>query len=139
MRVLVDTTVWSLLLRRRRKELGPRERAIQLELKDLVTEGRAVLAGPIRQELLTGVKTAKEFDRLREHLRHFPDEPLTIEDHEEAARCANLCRAKGVSGSPVDFLLCALGSRGDLAVFTLDEDFLRYQEHLELLRIHGVP
>jgi len=134
----VDTTVWSLLLRRRRKGLDEQGRAVRLELRDLVASGRAVLVGPVRQELLTGVRDLGDFERLRERLRDFDDAPLSSDDFEEAARCANACRAAGVAGSPVDFLLCALGLRRDLAVFTLDEDFRRYGEHLPL-RFHPLP
>lgn len=138
MKVLIDTTVWSLLLRRRKKSLGARERAVQMELRDLVTSGNAALIGPIRQELLTGIRETEDFERLRDRLQDFEDERLTETDFEEAARCANVCRAAGVAGSPVDFLLCALGVRGDLSIFTLDEDFRRYGDHLPI-RFHPLP
>ena len=52
MKVLVDTSVWSQVLRRGEPENEPRER----ELRELLREGRAVLMGPIRQELLSGIR-----------------------------------------------------------------------------------
>jgi hypothetical protein len=44
---IVDTSVWSLSLRRRAPRGTPPER----ELAELVREGRALIAGPVRQEI----------------------------------------------------------------------------------------
>src|SRR5437588_12581376 len=114
MRVLVDTSVWSLALRRGSPQLGAEER----ELAELVREGRVVMAGPIRQELLSGVRGDAQFRRLSERLRAFDDLPLEHLDYEEAAVCFNRCRARGVQGGSVDFLLCALCLRRDIPIFT---------------------
>ncbi|MBI4860500.1 MAG: PIN domain-containing protein [Candidatus Riflebacteria bacterium] len=135
MNVLVDTSIWSLVLRRRRKDLSPDERSIGLELTELIKEGRAVLIGAIRQEILSGVRERATFDRLRDHLRSFDDEMLSFEDYEEAAACGNRCRAAGVSGSMIDFLLCAVARRRGLSVFTTDAAFERYSRHLHI-RLH---
>ena len=66
--------------------------------------------GPIRQEVLSGIRDLKAFERLRDHLASFPDEPLTSTDYERAAACFNACQARGVRGSITDFLLCAVSS-----------------------------
>ncbi len=120
MRVLVDTSVWSLALRRARPAPGP----IVDELAELVREGRAVIIGPIRQELLSGVKETQQVNTLRDHLRAFPDLELETADFEEAADGFNRCRAKGIQGSNTDFLLWAVASRRDLGIFTTDGDFV---------------
>ena len=65
----------------------------------MVREGRAVIAGPIRQELLSGVKGAQPAVALRDHLRAFPDLKLETADFEAAAAVSNRCRAKGIQGS----------------------------------------
>ncbi len=91
-----------------------------------------MLIGPIRQEILSGVRAESAFERLRDHLRAFDDEPLSFHDYEEAARCHNVCRAAGVAGSGVDFLLCAVALRRQAGIFTTDADFTRYAEHLPL-------
>ena len=49
--VIVDTSVWSLALRRKQ----PASDAINAELARLIDEGEALIAGLIRQELLSGV------------------------------------------------------------------------------------
>ncbi len=133
MRVLVDTSVWSLALRRRRENLSPEEREIVQAWTQLVRDGAAVLIGAVLQEVLSGVKTDSEFERLRGYLRSFQDEPVTLEDHEQAARFYNRCRAKGVAGAHVDLLICAVADRLGLEIFTTDDDFRLYAEHLPIV------
>ena len=100
MKVLVDTSVWSLALRR-----GDSENPERSRLGSLVRDGRVAIIGPIRQEILSGVRLAKQFNTLRDNLRNFPDTELTTEDHEEAAGYFNACRGKGIQGSNTDFLI----------------------------------
>lgn len=81
------------------------------------------MIGAIRQELLSGIKDRAQFERLREHLRSFPDLPLTNEDYEQAAEFFNTCRQQGIQGSNTDFLICAVAVRNSLSILTNDEDF----------------
>ena len=126
MRVLVDTTIWSLALRRRRRALSAAERDLVREFETLVVEGRVLLAGPVRQEILTGVRDATVFERLKIHLSHFDDEPLGAADFETAAEYANRCLAAGVAVASTDLLLCAIAVRRHASVFTTDPDFTNY-------------
>ncbi len=122
MMVIVDTSVWSLALRRAVKFNDP----ARDELEQLIQDGRAALIGPIRQEILSGVKDKKQFDRLRDNLRAFPDVELTAEDYEDGARFFNTCRAKGIQGSNTDFLICAAAIRRDISILTTDRDFEQF-------------
>jgi predicted nucleic acid-binding protein len=135
LKILVDTPVWSLSLRRKPKDLHADEKRRVDALASLVRDGSAVLIGPIRQELLSGIREGAVFERLREALRAFPDEPLVTDDFEEAARASNVCRSSGIAGSAVDFLICAVALRRKLEIFTLDPDFDQYAKHLPL-RLH---
>ncbi len=130
MNVLVDTSVWSLALRRS----APRQDAIECELRDLILEGRVLLVGPVRQELLSGVRVPAQLRKLREVLAAFPDEPILREDYEEAASCFNRCRARGIQGSNTDFLLCALALRLKAPLFTTDRDFEHFAKVLRVPR-----
>lgn len=130
MKVLIDTSVWSLALRRR----APVHAAVD-ELRRLVVQGRAGIVGPVRQELLCGIRDRAVFERLRDHLRAFPDEPIASMDYERAADCLNICRAKGIQGSNTDFLLCAVAERLRLPIFTTDDDFLAFSRVLPV-RLH---
>ena len=139
MKVLVDTSVWSLALRRRSTSLSSTERVQMAELTELIRDDRVILIGPIRQELLSGLRSDAEFDRLRERLADFEDEPLTVADYEEAARCHNRCRAGGLAGSAIDFLICAVAILRGLKLFTTDHDFTHYACHLPLSLHDVVP
>ena len=130
--VLVDTSVWSLALRRKQTDLSPAEQALREALRELVREGRAQVVGPVRQELLSGIRQEDGFRQLRDYLRAFDDPQLQVEDYEEAARMNNACRARGIAGSPVDFLICAVALLRNWQVFTTDRDFVRYSKILPL-------
>ena len=72
MKVLVDTPIWSLALRRSAKS-GKRETVLINELKDLIQNFRAALIGPIRQELLSGISRHNQFTELKNRLSAFDD------------------------------------------------------------------
>ncbi len=127
MNVLVDTTIWSLALRR-----NPPDRRHSDALRQLILEHRAVLCGPVRQEVLSGIANPTQFAALRTHLQAFADVPITTHHYELAAKYSNACRAKGVQGSHVDFLICALAKAEKLAIYTTDADFSRYSDVIGL-------
>ena len=130
MNVLVDTPVWSLALRRKPRDLHPREQALTRALAELIREGRAQMMGAIRQELLSGIREEDRFRRLRESLRAFEDPALHTEDYEMAAQMNNACRRRGVACSPIDLLICAVASRRNWLILTADRDFDHYQRVL---------
>jgi len=132
MNILIDTSVWSLALRRKIQDLNAQERVLVEQLAELVREGRTRLIGPVRQELLSGIKMSAQFEKLRVVLRAFPDELISIEDYEAAAKANNDCRAKGIVVSTVDILICAVALRRDLLIYTTDPDFKRYAKVLPL-------
>ena len=128
MNVLVDTSIWSLALRRAKRV----DDAAPKELAELIREGRVVMLGPVRQELLSGIKIKAQFDLLRGHLQSFPDLELETADYEEAASAFNRCRERGIQGSNTDFLICATALRRDLAIYTTDSDFKHYGRVLKI-------
>jgi predicted nucleic acid-binding protein len=133
MRVLVDTSVWSLALRRR----APAHPIVPV-LHRLITAGRAAMVGPIRQELLCGIRATATFERLREHLASFPDEPIVTADYEQAAEFYNTCGRGGLQGSNTDFLLCAVSIRQRMPLLTTDPDFTLYARLIPVA-LHPIP
>lgn len=130
MKVLVDTSAWALALRRKSKALSAGERLIVAELSELIGEGRAAIIGLVRQELLSGVKTAEQYEKLRLHLHAFDDEPVDRADYEDAAKFGNQCRTKGIAVFAVDLLICAVAMKRGWAIFTTDPDFATYAKAL---------
>ena len=131
--VIVDTSVWSLALRRKQ----PVADALTAELARLIDAGDALIAGPIRQELLSGIASQAQFKLVRERLEAFPDIPIETADYERAALCFNQCRTQGIQGSNTDYLICAIALRLGLPVFSADRDFPRYAKILRV-RLHAV-
>ena len=130
----MDTSAWSLALRRTRKLEHPAGAA----LATLIEEGEALLLGLVRQELLSGMPDARSFAVLRKCLRAFPDVAVHADDHEDAALFYNRCRSRGIQGSAVDFLICAVAARRDLPILTVDRDFPRYSTLLPI-RLYPLP
>ena len=131
--VIVDTSVWSLALRRKQ----PVADAATVELARLIDAGDALIAGPIRQELLSGIASQAQFKLVRERLEAFQDIPIETADYERAALCFNQCRTQGIQGSNTDYLICAIALRLGLPVFSADRDFPRYAKILRV-RLHTV-
>lgn len=130
--VLVDTPVWSLALRRKPGDLSPIEQTLTAELAELIRAGRAQIVGAVRQELLSGIREEERFARLRDSLRAFDEPHIDVRDYEDAAEMHNRCRTRGVAGSAIDFLICAVAQRRNWHVFTTDQDFERYGRVLGL-------
>lgn len=128
MKVIVDTSVWSLALRRDQEgSLAPVQ-----ELLRLIHSHRVQLIGPIRQEILSGIRSESQFEKLRKHLESFPDFPILTKDYVAAAQFFNQCRSKGIQGSNTDFLICAVAVRNKFSIYTTDKDFELFSKYLQI-------
>ncbi|HEY4761030.1 MAG TPA: PIN domain-containing protein [Thermoguttaceae bacterium] len=127
MKILVDTCVWSAVLRHKNPH-----RELTKRLKDFITDGRVAIIGPIRQELLSGIPNTRQFNQLKGLLSPFEDIPLRAEHFIKAAEFANICRSKGIQGSIIDFLICSVAYLENLAIFTTDNDFANYKKYLPI-------
>ena len=129
MTVFVDTSVWSLALRRdvpaATPEVGVLIRAIE--------SGETILTtGLVIQELLQGFSGPKARDQI---LDRFSAVPLLVpdrDDHIRAAELRNRCRRSGVQVGTIDVLLAGLCIRHDLTMLTTDQDFERLADHSAL-------
>jgi predicted nucleic acid-binding protein len=128
MKIIVDTCVWSLALRHNNK-LSHETIA---EFKSLIIDFRVQMIGPIRQEILSGIKHEIQFQKLKNHLSGFSNLQLNEDDYIIAAQFYNRCRSKGIQGSNTDFLICAVSVNHNLGIFTTDLDFLHYSKHLPI-------
>lgn len=138
MNVLLDTPIWSLVLRRQARERRPKDDLIVQEFRQLVEDERVRIIGPIRQEILSGIKEERHYERIKRELRRVEDEPLTTSDFELAAKLYNRCRSHGVAGSDVDLLICAVALDRNWLVYTTDLDFNRYAK-VTGVHLHAVP
>lgn len=136
MMILIDTTIWSLALRHNRPK-SPSEMLIQHELQELIQESRATIVGPILQEVLSGIKHSTQFKNVKAAIQAFNTTTIEEVDYIHAAELYNVCRKKGVQGSHIDFLLCAVATRLNMLIFTLDKDFKHYAKHTSI-KLHNV-
>jgi predicted nucleic acid-binding protein len=137
-RIIVDTSVWSLALRRRPKAVSSAERALSHLLRDMIIDGHVILIGVVRQELLTGINDPDAFENIRQYLHDFDDFPPDADDYERAAAFANQCQAAGIAATTVDMLLCSLAAGRELPILTTDRDFDHYRQHLPI-RLYPRP
>ncbi|MDR3763646.1 MAG: PIN domain-containing protein [Acidobacteriota bacterium] len=126
MKLLVDTSVWSLALQRRDAAgLSEEQKRLRSMLKQAIEDGQVAMLGPVRQELLSGIRERAQFDRLKVALEPFLDEVLASADYVDAARLYNECRARGVQAGTVDMLLCSVAARRGWELLSADEGMLR--------------
>jgi predicted nucleic acid-binding protein len=135
MKVLVDTPVWSYALRTRQTEY-----LYEIDqLESLIKDQRALIIGPIRQEILSAYSDFKKFEELKEKLSYFKNSLIQDSDYESAAEMCNQCRKKGIQGSHIDFLICAVANRLDVPIFTTDKDFFQYRKVLSIKLFEQQP
>jgi hypothetical protein len=135
-KLLVDSCAWSLLLRRSQRSVrSPDEGVILSSLTEAIQEGRVSIIGPIRQEVLSGIRDSAQFNKLKASLALFTDEPLLAAHFEEAASLFNLSRSRGVECGPTDILLCAVAIQKHYGILTYDRGLKRC---IESLRSEGM-
>lgn len=128
MKTLVDTCVWSSVLRR--DKIANKE--IEKKLIELILNNDALIIGPIRQEILSGYSDPRKFKKLKDRLDAFPNLEIIDDDYVVAAEYSNECRKKGIQGGHIDFLICAVASRNKIPIFTCDNDFQQYSKIIKI-------
>ena len=130
--ILLDTSVLSRVFRRRRP--GPEERRLQALFERLMASDTPLgLPGIVLQEVLSGMRSQKQFTELRGRLlAGFTVVPGAEEDHVEAARLKNLCLGKGLNVSGIDCLIAATAIAGSHGLFAVDGDFGEISKHSPL-------
>jgi predicted nucleic acid-binding protein len=126
--LFVDTSVWSLALRRD----SPDHAAVRFLADSLRRAEPICTTGLVLQELLQGFRGAKARDAI---LERFAALPLLVphrDDHVAAADLRSACRRKGVQVGTIDALLAQLCLRHDLLLLTADRDFEHMAAHVPL-------
>ncbi|RCJ29580.1 twitching motility protein PilT [Nostoc minutum NIES-26] len=129
MKVIVDTSVWSLALRNNSKV----ENSFHIVLfRDLITDGRVALLGAVRQEILSGIRHTDQYNMLKNYLHAFPNLELDVEDYELASEFYNTCHHHSISGTNTDFLICAAAVRRNYRILTIDKDFENFSQYIPI-------
>jgi len=136
MLVLVDTSIWSLALRK--KDRNHEEEKIVDYFSEIIRELKLVIIGPIRQEILSGISDSNRYNELREKISVFEDYIIKTKEYETAAQYHNECRKKGIQGSHVDYLICAVAINNKMSILTLDKDFDNYKNIIPI-QLEKIP
>jgi hypothetical protein len=127
--LFVDTSVWSLALRRDRPPSSPQVAAL---LKAIESGELLVTTGLVLQELLQGFTGPKARAQI---LQRFSSLPLLMPDrvdHVEAATLRNICRRHGVQVGTIDAVLAQMCIRHNLVMLSGDHGFQRIATHSAL-------
>jgi predicted nucleic acid-binding protein len=129
--ILVDTSVWSEALRRKSKpgDEGPGGSFLKsiIDNDDVI-----VLPGIVLQELLTGIKSEKLFNEIRDILDGFSWLEPGKDDYVQAALLKNRLKTKGIAATAIDCLIATLSMHHHLLLATYDADFTHIARHSEL-------
>lgn len=129
MTLLVDTSVWSLALRR---DAAPAEPEVQALRAALDGAEIVVITGLILQELLQGFSGPKARAQILGRFATLPAVQPDRDDHIAAADLRNTCRRSGVQIGTIDAVLAQLSIRHDLTLLTTDQDFVLAAKHCPL-------
>jgi len=131
--LVVDTSVWSLLLRREKHD-PENDYLIQLKMH-LRREDCIFIIGNILQELLDGIKNHKSFELTVEYLKPFHMIEISRTDYIDASRLKNHCRSRGINAGSVDFLIASVCINNHCPLLTADKDFEHIARHSKLMLV----
>ena len=127
--MLVDTSVWSLVLHRKNRQNEPA--ALFLE-EQILKDSSIYISGIIYQEILQGIKNEVHYLKVKRYLEDFDFLPANPEVHALAAKIFKQCRSKGISAHTVDCLIASLAIYYKRPLLTTDNDFKLIAHHTEL-------
>jgi predicted nucleic acid-binding protein len=127
--LFVDTSVWSLLLRR---SSSPASREVQTLVRAIEAGETILTTGLVLQELLQGFVGPKDRDQILDRFSAIALLAPDREDHVQAAELRNRCRRAGIQIGTIDALLAELCIRHELTMLTSDSDFRHIAQHTTL-------
>jgi predicted nucleic acid-binding protein len=128
-RFIIDTSVWSEALRRKKNTVNSSETVVR---KIIENNDEIVVIGIILQEILSGITNEKLFREIKDILSDFLYIEITKNDYIYASELGNKCRSKGVIAGSVDFLIASAAIRNELELVTFDKDFFNISRHTNL-------
>lgn len=121
--IACDTSALSQFLRR--SSDGTNEVARNVEI--LIEANELALFSTVCQEILSGIKLPEHYEQIEQATEALPIFCADNEDHTSAAKFFNVCRSKGIQGSPIDFLIYAMAVRRRFPIYTIEPDFGLYE------------
>ena len=129
MSLFVDTSVWSLALRRDSHSSSTEVRTL---VRAIETGETILTTGLVLQELLQGFSGPKAREQILDRFSAIPLLAPGRDDHIGAAELRNRCRGAGIQVGTIDALLAELCIRHELTMLTTDNDFTHIANHCAL-------
>lgn len=135
--IVLDTSILSLAFRRPQRVADSPPVALLRKL--IANDVSLAVPGIVVQELLSGVRSDRQFRAIRGALAGFPVLLATESHHLRAAQIFDSCRGHGIGCSTVDALIAALTVENGGRLFTADADFERIASCSELALFAAPP
>ncbi len=113
--MLIDTSIWI-------EYFKENEKIIKVIEKGLM-ENNVFIAGPVVAELLQGVKSESEFQKLANCIDAVPFIDNSMKDWKTAGEISFKLRRNGITIPLTDIIISALAINNNLLVYTRDEHF----------------
>jgi len=114
-KILVDTTIWIEFFRAKSK-IGDR-------LEMLLTENAVWTCGVVMFEVLQGIKSEGEKNKILGILASLPYVEMTQKLWQSAAELSILVKKSGMNVPLSDIFIAAIATENDLSIYTLDKHF----------------
>jgi len=114
-KIIVDTSIWI--------EYFNNNTNIVNFIEKRIMEDCLFMTGPIVTELLQGVKTEKEYEKLKNSIDAIPYLEITLENWKKAGNISNKLRRKGIKIPLTDIIISAVAISNDAKVYSLDKHF----------------
>ena len=128
-RVIIDTSVWSEALRRKKNTINSSETIIR---KIIEKDIEILLLGIILQEILSGISNEKLYNEIKKILDDFVYLETTKNDYIYASELSNKCRSNGIKAGSIDYLIASTTIQNDLYLVTYDKDFVNISKYTDL-------
>ena len=128
-RVIIDTSVWSEALRRKKNTINSSETIIR---KIIEKDIEILLLGIILQEILSGISNEKLYYEIKKILDDFVYLETTKNDYIYASELSNKCRSNGIKAGSIDYLIASTTIQNDLHLVTYDKDFVNISKYTDL-------
>ena len=129
MRILVDTSVWSLALR---KGVPTEHPAVERLDACLAGHEDLFLSPVILQEILQAFRSETTVRKVAGYLEPFPLLSLDRQGIETAARLFRMSRSRGITASTIDCQIAATAIQHECLLLTADRDFERLSDVTDL-------
>ena len=133
MKILVDTSVWSEALRRKKNKIDSGHSFL---FQLINNDEHIILTGIILLEILSGITDNKLFNKIKNILQDFEFVEPEKEDYIYSTELRNNLKKKGISSGAIDFLIASIAIRNEFYLVSYDKDFQNISTHSDLKLIN---